>query len=162
MKIVARNALTICLFSFAPFSSAHAALDEWPAATHDGPILVQLEDGRTIEAVGPVTGDDRTLIVRLPDDSMVSVRIETVERITAGSSSPRKPVPAPGPPPGPRRAEARHARRCRERAEGRRGPPRRAEGRDRRSFDRSTRGRSASRLATLNQPYEFRSRGSTS
>jgi hypothetical protein len=72
-------------------ASAEAPLG-WPAAAHPGPIEVKLEDGRTIHARGPVLGDDRTLLLRLPDDSMISVPADSVERIAVASASATAPA----------------------------------------------------------------------
>jgi len=81
--IVIRAALVIgMLLLLAPGASATTAL-EWPAATLAGPILVEMKDGRTFVAVGPVRGDERMLLLRLADDALVSVAADGVERITA-------------------------------------------------------------------------------
>lgn len=82
--------------SVLPFGSAVAAetsLDAWPAATREGPILVRLDDGRTLEAVGPVRVGETMLILRLTDDSLVSVTAESVKDITQDPGWPRKPEP---------------------------------------------------------------------
>ncbi len=82
MRFVAYVAAA-CLFLGASVSFAGTGPDQWPAAATEGPILVQLEDGRAIQAVGPVTGDDRVLVFRLTDNTLVSMKTSSVARITA-------------------------------------------------------------------------------
>ncbi len=82
MRIVAYVAAA-CLLSGASIAFAGTGPDQWPAAAKAGPILVQLEDGRAVEAVGPVTGDERILVFRLADSTLVSMKTSSVARITA-------------------------------------------------------------------------------
>ncbi len=82
MRFVAYVAAA-CLLLGASVSFAGTGPDQWPAAAKEGPVLVQLVDGREVEAVGPVTGDDRMLIFRLTDNTLVSMKTSSVARITA-------------------------------------------------------------------------------
>ncbi|MCP3979505.1 MAG: hypothetical protein GY716_09275 [bacterium] len=88
--------IALLIFFVLPFGSAVAAanpLDAWPAATREGPILVRLDDGRTLEAVGPVRVGGTRIILRLTDDSLVSVAATSVKDITQDPVRSRKPEP---------------------------------------------------------------------
>lgn len=86
---ISKVGLLVCLASSIVLGDPATPFDTWPAVAKEGPLLVRLSDGRTLEVSGPVHGDERTLLLRLADDTLLSVETASVEAIDEAPSRAR-------------------------------------------------------------------------
>ncbi len=87
--------LALVLGSLAFGATPKNVSDRWPAARHDGPILIVLTNGSQVAARGPVEGDNRTLVFRTEAGKLVSLPTTSIGEIRLPPKSAGQPDTEP-------------------------------------------------------------------